>query len=178
MLAVVGGWVIVVHGCIGIGQTLDCDHGSYRVTHALLIEASGANICGVEFQGCEMRPASAAPVFTCLQKALTETLAPEVAFHRDLSQVTVDDPAMHWVGRMFQAEINKSNDLTVEFRDESGAARDRVVRILLLLFVVRVYAFDRGRHIAFWIETSVMIRAIEESACDLMGVDGSCGADR
>ena len=65
------------------------------------IKVGGAGIAGVKFQGGEVRTASAPPFFAGLQQPPTDALPLELSFDGDLGNMTVNDCAVHRIGRLF-----------------------------------------------------------------------------
>jgi hypothetical protein len=61
----------------------------------------------MELQRRELRTASASPVLGFLQHPSTNALVLEITFDSDLGNMTVQDFAVHQVGRLFQPEADE-----------------------------------------------------------------------
>src|SRR5437868_6203002 len=92
------------------------------ITHTLLIKRAGADICRVIFQRRELRSLAASPVFSRLKQPFPNSLTLVPAADRNLRDVAVEYFPVRWIRRLFEPDIDESNDLTAELRDKSDAA--------------------------------------------------------
>jgi hypothetical protein len=80
---------------------------------------------------------AAAPVFRGSQQFCTDAPVPVAGAYRDLRDVAVGHPSVHWVRGRFESGIDEPDDLATEFDDEGDVLCIRVRQKLPFSVVCR-----------------------------------------
>ena len=122
------------------------------------------------FERCEGRTLAASPVFRRSQQLSADALTLLAGTYGDLNDVAVAHFPVHWIGRSVEPDVDESDDLTVEFRNQSDGLRISVRRMLPAFAVACRNGLDCRQTIALRIEAGVMLSAIHVDEDDAVSV--------
>jgi hypothetical protein len=157
-------------------QTLYRDGGRDLIAHALLIKLAGTRVCGMEFQRSEVRTVLTPPILHRFRQPYTDPLLLARSAYRDFRDVAVDDFSVHWIRRLFESGVHKSDDLMIQLRDQCNALC--IGRMLTPLSVPCRYRRNCGDRVAFRVNASMILSTFQERAGNAVSVFRNRPTDR